>query len=535
MPMKVWGCAHLRRMLGSLAGRGGLLLLVDLVNPLRDPSLMVAAVLTFVEEVGAPDSAWWIAAVTLLNLLAVRAFVRLVTCAVLGCLLLLRALWGRHPGRAGAIQGEQTMDPYTFTYRGVLFRVSFGYPYRYQMYYGIQAERDGERAYGWIRYAELELSAAQIECLEFFEGSAWLREVFAAPEDGGWAVAPARASASGACSIAPDDDFLQVLSGWMLSDYRQRLYRLIEALEVSSEPPPDFRVIWHYELCRVCEIDPREEPTPRELASAFRLIEAHASYEVREHARCERRQAKLLRRAQELARWNTWVGQHLRDLARTSVVPLAQLRSGGHPVLFAASRYDVAVTYEPICLEGDTRTGYLETFAETTVAYVPGPVAQRWYSERWQRDRGPCSALHVLNCMLRSGGKGMEGDDYVSWVFAHEGEEALVALARSGAPVSVAWQLVYTLAIASKYYRIPVSVLLDDEHYIGYGVPGIHHEGGGVPQCPLQGEAWKRVLRLHGWVFVGDEERGLWPGQRDIAEHQREMQRLYTGLPAVFG
>jgi hypothetical protein len=169
------------------------------------------------------------------------------------------------------------------------------------------------------------------------------------------------------------------------------------------------------------------------------------------------------------------------------------------------------------------------------VAYVPSQVAQRWYSERWQRECGPCSALHVLNCILRSGGKGMEGDDYMSWVFAHEGEEALVALARSGAPVSVDWQLVYTLAIASKYYRIPVSVLLDDEHYVGYGVPGIHHEGGGEPQCPLQGEAWERVLRLHGWVFVGDEERGIWPGPHDIAEHQREMHRLYTGLPAVFG
>jgi hypothetical protein len=321
MSTKVWGCALLRRIPGSLSGRGALWLLVDLVNPLRDPSLTVAAVLTFVEEVGQHDSVWWIAAVTLINMLVVRAFVRLVTCAVLGCLLLFRTLWGRHPDGAGAIQGEQTMAPYTFTYRGVLFRVFFGYPYRYQMYYGIQAQRGGERAYGWIRYAELELSAAQIECLEFFEGSAWLREVFADPDDGGRAVAPARASASGACSIAPDDDFLQGLSDWMLSDYRQRLYHLIGALEVGNAPPPAFRVLWYYELCRVCEIDPREEPTPRELAAAFRLLEAHASFEVREHAACERRQAKLLRRAQELGRWNAWVGQHLRDLHRTSVVP----------------------------------------------------------------------------------------------------------------------------------------------------------------------------------------------------------------------
>lgn len=535
MPMKVWGRALVSRIAGSLSGWGALLLLLDLVNPLRDPSLTVAAVLTFIEEVGQSDSVWWIAAVALINLLVVRVFVRLVTLAILGCLLLFRSLRGRHPGGAGTIQGERTMDPYMFTYRDVLFRVFFGYPCRYQMYYGIQAERDGEQAYGWIRYAKLDRMSAQIECLEFFEGSAWLREVFAAPDDGGWALAPALASASGACSVAPEDDFLQVLSEWMLSDYRQRFYDLIAALEAGIEPPPDYRILWYYELCRVCEINPCEEPTPRELASAFRLMEAHASFEVREHAALARRQAKLLRRAQELARWNAWVGQHLCGLERTSEVPLAKLRSGGPPVLFATSRYDVAVTYEPICLEGDKGIGYLETFAETTVAYVPSALAQRWYSERWQRERGPVGALHVLNCILRSGGKGMEGDDYMSWVFAHEGEEVLVALARSGAPVSVDWQLVYTLAIASKYYRIPVSVLLEDEHYVGYGVPGIHHEDGVEPQGPLQGDAWERVLRLHGWVFVGDEERGIWPGQRDIADHQREMHRLYTGLPAVFG
>jgi hypothetical protein len=522
------------RIATSISWPGTLVLLLDLVNPLRDPSLTVAAVLTFLEEVGQPDSVWWVAAVALINLLVVRITVRLVTLAVLGCLLFFRSGRNRKTAGAGVVQGERTMDPYTFTYRDVLFRVFFGYPNRYHMYYGIQAERSGEQAYGWIRYARLDLVEAQIECLVFFEGAGWLRAVFASPDDNGWAVTPAFGPSSCQFSVAPEDAFLLRLAEWMLADYRLRFYDLVALLEAGDEPPADYRILWYYELCRACEINPCEEPTPRELAAAFRLVEAHASFEVREHAARERRQAKLQRRALEMGRWNSWVSQHLLNLEKTSVFPIEKLRSLGCPVTFATSCHDVAVSYEPICLDGNQGTGYLETFADTTIAYVPREVAQRWYRERWQRERGPVGALHVLNCMLRSGGKGIDGDDYMSWVFAHEGEETLVALARAGAPINVSWHLVYTCAIASKYYRIPVAVLLEDEHYVGYGVPGIHHDGV-QPEGPLQGEAWQRVLRLHGWVFFGEEERGIWPGAPDIADHQREVHRLYTGLPVVFG
>jgi hypothetical protein len=520
--MEAWIRALTARIARSLPRWRVLVFLLDLVNPLRNPSILVAVVLTFIEEVGELDSVGRIAVGVLLNLLIVRIFVRLVTLAALGCLLLFYTLRDHLLADMGGMQGERSMDSYTFTYCDVLFRVFFGYPYRYQMYYGIQAERGGELAYGRVRYAKLDLSAVQVECLEFFEGAAWLREVFANPADGSWAV-------------TPEVDFFQGLSAWMLADYRRRISDLIEEIEAGDAPPPDFRVLWYYELCRVCEIDPREEPTPRELAAAFRLLEAHASFEVREHAARERRQAKLLRRAQELGRWNAWVSEHLHTLEKTSVFPLEVLHSAGPPLTFATSRYDLAVSYESICLAGGEGVGYLETVAENTFAYVPRPVAQRWYRERWQRERGSASALYVLNGILTSGGKAIEGGDYLSWIFAHEGEDALVTLARSQAPLTVSWQQVHRMAVASKYYRIPVSVLLEGEHYVGYGVPGLSYRNGTPSQMLWQNKADGRMQRLQGWVFFGDEEAAPWPDEGDIAAYRLEWHYQYTGLPAGFG
>ena len=69
--------------------------MLDLFHPLRDPSVTVALVLTFVEEVGQHDSWWWLAIVAFFNLLVVRLVVHLVTLAVLGCLHLLRLVPAR--------------------------------------------------------------------------------------------------------------------------------------------------------------------------------------------------------------------------------------------------------------------------------------------------------------------------------------------------------------------------------------------------------------------------------------------------------
>lgn len=59
-------------------GRKWLWRILDFINPLRDPSLTVAAVLTFIEEVGQRDIWYWIIIIALVNWLAVRGVVWLI-------------------------------------------------------------------------------------------------------------------------------------------------------------------------------------------------------------------------------------------------------------------------------------------------------------------------------------------------------------------------------------------------------------------------------------------------------------------------
>ncbi len=59
-------------------GRKWLWRILDFINPLRDPSLTVAAVLTFIEEVGQRDIWYWIIVIALVNWLAVRGVVWLI-------------------------------------------------------------------------------------------------------------------------------------------------------------------------------------------------------------------------------------------------------------------------------------------------------------------------------------------------------------------------------------------------------------------------------------------------------------------------
>ncbi len=79
--------------------------IVDFINPLRDPSLTVAAVLTFIEEVGQPDAWYAIIIVGLLNWLAVRGVVWLVVNFTFASTFISRRVWwaAKHPRLAWRI------------------------------------------------------------------------------------------------------------------------------------------------------------------------------------------------------------------------------------------------------------------------------------------------------------------------------------------------------------------------------------------------------------------------------------------------
>src|SRR5438128_9508097 len=80
--------------------------IVDFINPLRDPSLTVAVVLTFIEEAGQPHDTWyWIIIIGLVNWLAVRGIVWLVVNFTFASTFIARRIWWalKHPRLAWRI------------------------------------------------------------------------------------------------------------------------------------------------------------------------------------------------------------------------------------------------------------------------------------------------------------------------------------------------------------------------------------------------------------------------------------------------
>ena len=79
--------------------------IVDLINPLRDPSMTVAAVLTFIEEVGPRDPWYLIILIALLNWIAVRGVVWLIVNFTFASTFIGRRLWWaiKHPKLAWRI------------------------------------------------------------------------------------------------------------------------------------------------------------------------------------------------------------------------------------------------------------------------------------------------------------------------------------------------------------------------------------------------------------------------------------------------
>ena len=86
-------------------GRKWLWRILDFINPLRDPSLTVAAVLTFIEEAGQHNSWFWIIVIALVNWLAVRGIVWLMVNFTFASVFIGRRLWWsiRHPQLAWRI------------------------------------------------------------------------------------------------------------------------------------------------------------------------------------------------------------------------------------------------------------------------------------------------------------------------------------------------------------------------------------------------------------------------------------------------
>jgi hypothetical protein len=79
--------------------------IIDFINPLRDPSLTVAVVLTFIEEAGQHDPWYWIIVVGLVNWVAVRGIVWLVVNFTFASVFIWRRAWWafRHPRLAWRI------------------------------------------------------------------------------------------------------------------------------------------------------------------------------------------------------------------------------------------------------------------------------------------------------------------------------------------------------------------------------------------------------------------------------------------------
>lgn len=86
-------------------GKNWLWRILNFINPLRDPSLTVAAVLTFIEEAGQHNAWYWIVIIALVNWLAVRGIVWLMVNFTFAAVFVGRRIWWsvKHPGLAWRI------------------------------------------------------------------------------------------------------------------------------------------------------------------------------------------------------------------------------------------------------------------------------------------------------------------------------------------------------------------------------------------------------------------------------------------------
>jgi hypothetical protein len=420
-------------------------------------------------------------------------------------------------------------DVWRWTYRGITFRVSCSGASRGYPLYVVRARQKKNVALGWVKLAHLDRQGIDLEGLVFAEGHAWLKAALAsAPSsEAGWTIAvhwqqgwtvESFALAGSVLLVLPDAATRSTLAAWIISDYQCRLASLVHALAAGVPESAGVEQGWDEVLRQEAEIAPDEDPTPAELVEALHLVEAGAAESAKAQARKRRWQARQARLWHEHARWLTWVKAHLSGLVPTSIFPLHAL-SLEPEVAFATSGCGVAVSYEALVEEG-RRLGYLETCGERWLAYVAQQTALSWYAQHWQQERSPQQALWVLALLLSPQEEAEEMDwAYLRWVLAEEGEEPLVALAQSAAPIEVPWRQLYPCALASKVYRIPLVVNDSATRWLGYGIPRLPGATGpqALPSAAEQAEVWQRARRLYGWVELGQEAQGDWPRPSDLA------------------
>lgn len=232
-----------------------------------------------------------------------------------------------------------------------------------------------------------------------------------------------------------------------------------------------------------------------------------AKKEAERKAAEEAAQREAEKAAREERRWDLWVKKNLAGLVATTVIPLEVFSGVAREAYhFNAKWYSGGVTYRRFTI-GNV-AGWLEYYGNAAVAYVPPAVADRWYRQRWEANRGPEHALLILNRLLSISAF---GDDYAEWVSKNVGKGKLVDIARSGAPIPLELGKVWAYAAASKCYRIPIAVDVYNaktrqrERWVGYGAPN--------SSDPIE-----------AWVPLGQENQATWPSPQEIAQLEREHE-----------
>jgi hypothetical protein len=268
----------------------------------------------------------------------------------------------------------------------------------------------------------------------------------------------------------------------------------------------------------------------------------------------ERLQTEVRRREHEaeVVRWRTWKEEHLAGLVCTTLhVPTPPRRfareyqENWQPtrVHFNAGWHDTGTTYHRFELEGEGI--YTEDYGNASRTWLPPGLAEKYYRLWWEQggylesDGPPAMAQHHLAlAILERACEGFTtfGSDIYQWVFEHVGEQRLIGLVRAAPPVEAEHG---HYALASKWYRLPIRAREFAGYQPGSGNTYNYFDGYGQRRL-IRGsgqdeESWLRDQRLHGWVALGEEERGPWPTEEDLTHTRAWSEEASRAFSSIFG